>query len=104
MATATFQRAFVGGKFSLGRTVMTAGVNDKVAEDARFAAFVLRSLRRHANGDWGDLDDHDKRENELALKHNYRRIFSAYNAGATKIWIITEWDRSATTVLFPSEY
>ena len=104
MPTATFSRAFVGGRFELGQVVMTCGVNNKVADDIRFAAFVLRSLRRHASGDWGDLGDDDKRENDLALKHNDRRLFSAYQAGTTKIWIITEWDRSATTVLFPHEY
>ncbi len=73
-------------------------------EYPHFAKFVNESLRRHMKGDWGDLDKEDKQENELSLKEGYR-LFSAYEATCLpKIWIITEADRSATTVLFPSEY
>lgn len=91
-------------KFRLGQIVMTSGVNDLVAENAEFAKFALESLRRHASGDWGDLDPEDKKENEYALgKH--LRLFSAYDKyPLPKIWIITEADRSVTTTLFPSEY
>lgn len=92
-------------KFELGQLVFTRGVNDLVADDAEFAKFVLARLRRHAIGDWGDMCPEDKAENELALKVGYLRIFSAYEAeGLPKIWVITEADRSATTVLFPGEY
>ena len=91
------------GKFPLGQLVMTRGVADRVAEDAAFAQFCLNSLKRHAQGDWGDMDAHDKRENEFALKQGNLRIFSAYE-GPQKIWIITEADRSVTTTMFPSEY
>jgi hypothetical protein len=61
-------------------------------------------LVRHIAGDWGDVDAHDRRENELSLVHGFR-LLSAYtlNSG-TKIWIITEADRSVTTVLLPKEY
>jgi len=61
-------------------------------------------LVRHTAGDWGDVDEHDRRENELSLIHGLR-LLSAYilNSG-TKIWIITEADRSVTTVLLPDEY
>jgi hypothetical protein len=93
------------GKFPLGRLLMTRGVNDKVAEDVEFAKFVLESLRRHARGDWGEMTQEDKNENELALKAGDLRIFSAYESpNLPKIWIITEADRSATTILFPEEY
>jgi len=92
-------------KFPLGTMVMTCGVADKVAEDSGFSQFVFKSLTRHANGDWGDMCQEDKNENELALKAGTLRIFSAYeNDGMPKIWIITEADRSATTILFPDEY
>jgi len=74
-----------------------------VADDERFAKFVFDSLKRHANGDWGDLIDGDKQENELSLKEDIR-IFSAYQFKEEKIWIITNADRSTTTVLFPEEY
>lgn len=55
-------------------------------------------------GDWGDVSDKDRVENELALQEG-DRLFSVYmKEGQPKLWIITEWDRSATTVLFPEEY
>lgn len=61
-------------------------------------------LVRHIAGDWGEVDEQDRRENELSLVHGFR-LLSAYtlNSG-TKIWVITEADRSATTVLLPEEY
>jgi len=82
---------------------MTAGVNDKVADDEGFAKFAWESLKRHANGDWGHLCQEDKEENELSLREGFR-ILSAYEHDGEKIWIITEADRSATTILFPEEY
>lgn len=88
----------------LGQTVMTRGVNNRVADDSEFAKFVMRSLVRHQYEDWGDLDSEDKEANDYALHHD-ERVFSAYKFDdETKIWIITEWDRSVTTILFPSEY
>ncbi len=75
-----------------------------MAENTAFAKFVVESLVRHATGDWGNLSAEDKEENDLSLKQGLR-LFSAYeNEGLPKIWIITEADRSATTVLFPDEY
>ena len=95
----------VATKFALGKLLMTRGVNDQVADNTKFAYFVTESLRRHARGDWGDLCQEDKDENELALRQGYLRILSAYEQDSLpKIWIITEADRSATTILFPEEY
>jgi len=90
--------------FELGQLVWTRGVNSKLADDAPFAKFVANSLEQHTNGDWGNMSLEDKNENDFALgKH--LRIFSAYEAeGMPKIWIITEADRSSTTILFPEEY
>lgn len=90
-------------KFNLGEVVWTRGVNNAVAQDANFSEFVMHSLKRHATGDWGDLDEQDKRENEYAIG-KYLRLFSAYEHQSRKIWIITEADRSVTTILFPDEY
>jgi len=91
-------------RFALGRLVATRRVADRLAEDSAFARFVLESMRRHANGDWGNLDDTDKQENSFSVD-KHLRILSAYEeAGLPKIWIITEADRSVTTVLFPEEY
>ncbi|MHC1623881.1 MAG: hypothetical protein ACXQTR_04755 [Candidatus Methanospirareceae archaeon] len=94
----------VNSAFSLGQLVITRRVNDLVADDEVFAKFVTGSLARHVKGDWGDVDDEDKAENDLSLKEGFR-ILSAYEFGELpKIWIITERDRSATTILFPDEY
>ena len=96
-------------QFPLGQTVMTRGVADLVAENEEFAKFITLSLGRHTKGDWGDVDAEDKLSNDEAVKAG-DRILSAYNDdrfpknGISTIWIITEWDRSVTTVLFPDEY
>jgi hypothetical protein len=90
-------------KFELGQVLLTRGVNDKAVNDKEFAKFVFNSLKRHAQGDWGDLCKEDREENEYSLRRGFR-LFSAYENGGEKIWIITEADRSATTILFPEEY
>lgn len=90
-------------KFSLGQIYSSAGVHEVMMQDPSFMQFVNRSLARHAEGDWGDLCEEDREENELSLREGYR-ILSAYNNNEHKIWIITEADRSVTTVLFPDEY
>lgn len=64
----------------------------------------LAYLMRHASGDWGDVSDDDRAENEFSIQNGFR-ILSAYRLrDGTKIWIITEADRSVTTILLPSEY
>lgn len=85
--------------FSLGEVVQTRGSIDVFAREE-----VLGCLVRHANGDWGDLSEEDKLANERALKDD-ERLVSAYKFDdGRKMWIITEWDRSYTTVLLPEEY
>ena len=91
------------GKFSLGKLVMTRAVHDKMNGDIDFAIGVLESFERYQHCDWGDLCESDKAENAQALKDG-ERIFALYNIGSDKIYIITEHDRSATTILFPYEY
>ena len=90
-------------KFSFGKLVWTRGINDRVAVDSLFARFVMESLKRHINCDWGELSTEDKRENDFSLDNNLR-LLSSYQLNDWKIWIITEADRSVTTILFPSEY
>ena len=85
-------------RFPLGRVVATPGALEAFGHEG---CFLL--LRRHAGGDWGDLDGHDRRENERALKIE-ARIFSAYETPSGRAWIITEADRSSTCVLLPEEY
>lgn len=89
--------------FKLGKLVMTRGVHSKIKEDVDFAIGVLDAFERYQRCDFGDLCEEDKTENEQALK-NGNRIFAVYNIGNEKIWIITEHDRSVTTILFPEEY
>ena len=61
-------------------------------------------LRRHASGDWGEVDAEDAKENELSVVQGFR-ILSAYRTSkGVRLWIITEADRSVTTLLLPSDY
>ncbi len=88
-------------KFSLGRTVATPGALDALTDAGEGPAYYLD---RHINGDWGDVPPEDVRENELSLKEGFR-ILSAYTLSTgVKIWLITEADRSSTTILLPEEY
>lgn len=82
--------------FSLGRTLATPGALAEM-EKAGIVPFTL--LARHSCGDWGDLDGEDKQANDDDLLHG-GRIFSAYVVGGVKFWVITEADRSSTTILF----
>ena len=89
-------------RFSPGQVVMTAGV-DELVRQGRLNPTPY--LRRHLHGDWGDLSDDDRQLNDVALKSGEDRLFSSYQvAPDLKLWIITEWDRSVTTLLLPSEY
>jgi hypothetical protein len=88
-------------KFEPGRIVATHGALRALEEAGDDPAFFLS---RHLSGNWGELDPEDVRENEFSLTHGFR-LLSAYRlSDGTKIWIITEADRSATTILMPSEY
>lgn len=88
----------------IGQLLITAGIRAEMSESSDFEKFVRKSFSRHATGDWGDLCEEDKAYNDYSLA-NGGRLFSAYNYNEdTKIWIITEWDGSATTILFPDEY
>lgn len=82
----------------LGQIVITRNALDSLSKDAVYAA-----LARHQAGDWGDVCEEDRGLNDEALKDG-SRILSVYHDGATKFWIITESDRSATTVLLPEDY
>ncbi len=86
--------------FPLGRVVATPGAL-KLLEEAGEDPLTL--LSRHRSGDWGKLNPHDRRENERSLKHGWR-LLSSYPAGGKTVWIITQADRSYTTILLPEEY
>ena len=97
----TTQSLNQGPLFALGQTVATPGALETMQ---RLDISPITLLSRHQQGDWGDLDDEDKAENEASLKENFR-IFSSYNlTEKIKLWVITEADRSSTTILLPEEY
>ena len=86
-------------KFPSGQIVITQNAHNTLKQSD-----VQTALARHLSGDWGDVDEHDGKENELSLEKGFR-LFSVYHAAdGTKFWIITEADRSATTVLLPEDY
>src|SRR5713101_4821403 len=88
-------------KFNPGHVVATPAAIVAI-EFAHASAVEL--LNRHVTGDWGDIDDDDRAMNDMALKCE-ARIISAYMlADGTKVWCITEADRSVTTFLLPDEY
>ena len=86
--------------FQLGAVVVTPGAKRLMKELGLDPAHYLA---RHVTGDWGDLSEDDKKENDFSVTRN-QRILSAYGTGESKLWIITEADRSATTILRPDEY
>ena len=87
--------------FNLGRVVATPNALDLLAQRG---VAPLTLLKRHATGDWGEVPADDAKANQEALKCG-SRLLSAYRiAGNEKIWIITEADRSVTTLLLPSDY
>ncbi len=89
-------------RFSSGQIILTAGVHELVQLGRLNPS---KYLRRHLGGDWGDLVEGDSQLNDAALASGQDRLFSSYQvAPDLKIWIITEWDRSVTTLLLPSEY
>ena len=86
-------------KFWLGRLVVTANAEAELEHED-----IHNSINRHLSGDWGDLCAEDNEANEVALQYG-GRLFSAYHdRKKVKFWIITEADRSATTVLLPDDY
>ncbi len=88
-------------KFSLGLVVATPGAL-RALDQANHSAFEF--LKRHQAGDWGEVCEEDKRENEFSVRNGFR-ILSAYRTRTeVKIWVITEADRSVTTLLLPHEY
>jgi hypothetical protein len=84
----------------LGRVVATPGALKLLSE---MGEDPFDYLARHATGDWGDLCAFDIRQNEIALRDGYR-VLSSYEIPTGRVWILTEADRSVTTILLPEEY
>ncbi len=94
---------------SLGQLVATSSIHSLMLSDLSFHTFIYTSIMRHEGGDWGEISSEDHESNGRALTSG-RRIFSVYECGPShqeygqKIYVITESDRSVTTVLWPWEY
>lgn len=86
-------------RFPMGMLVITSNAAATLVENA-----WTEGLGRHLSGDWGDICDEDRGLNEAALKHGSRLLSVYYDRNGTKYWIITEADRSATTILLPEDY
>lgn len=91
-------------KFRLGQCVMTRGAQEAITLDEAHAL-----LQRHVHGDWGTLDAQDRQANDSAVAYEsdlerQRRVLSIYEVRQKTLWVITEWDRSVTTILLPNEY
>lgn len=86
-------------RFPLGATVITPTALEELSSTA-----IREALERHAQGDWGEVCQEDREANERALCQGLRLLSVYHNGNGTKFWIITEADRSATTVLLPSDY
>jgi hypothetical protein len=84
----------------LGRVVATTGALKLLSE---IGEDPFGYIARHVAGDWGDLCAFDRRQNEIALREGYR-VLSSYDVPQGRLWIITEADRSVTTILLPEEY
>lgn len=95
-------------KFKIGHLAATKEVSERMQHDLAFAAFVSKSIRRYKECDWGDSSKEDKASNDAAVENGNDRISATYAQVGVKepmkILIITERDRSATTIMFPEEY
>ena len=93
-------RPFPEALFDMGRVVITPGAAAGLSLVDRHP---VQLLARHVAGEWGNLPEHDVRENKISLEQGYR-LFSAYDIYDARFYVITEWDRSVTTILLPEEY
>lgn len=94
-------RPNINARFALGETFITPGAQEALDIAGQTA---IQFLRRHMSTDWGEVSEDDAHENEVSLREGFRLLSAYRTAKGQKIWIITEADRSATTILLPSEY
>jgi len=88
-------------RFQLGQVVATPGALRALEKAEQLPA---EFLDRHVNGDWGDVPDADKQENEVSVEQGFRILSSYTTSAGDRIWVLTEADRSATILLLPEEY
>lgn len=85
-------------KVDLGITMITPAAKEKIP-----VKYAAAALARHESGDWGEISEHDKAVNEEALETG-DQLMSVYEYGGIRFWIITEHNRSYTTILLPEDY
>ena len=97
------QRVLVNefSRVPLGQVVATPGALEALEQAGDSPAAFLK---RHVTSDWGEVDEHNHQENDLSAQHGFSLLSAYAPSNGTKIWIITEADRSVTTLLLPSEY
>lgn len=88
----------------IGRKVMTRGIANKIADNGVFDLQVTRFFESFLKKDWGDLSEEDKKMNDQNAESGTGSLMGAYETCEGRIWIMTEHDRSVTTILFPHEY
>ena len=88
-------------RVALGKFDATPGALDALQEAGQGA---LEFIRRHVTGDWGELSEEDKQENVLSVREGFRILSSYTLKSGVKIWLISEAERSLTTILLPDEY
>jgi hypothetical protein len=88
-------------RFPLGQLLATPGALQALEKAGQQPQ---EFLGRHANGDWGEVDSNDAKENEISLQRGFRLLSRYTTAAGESLWIIAEADRSATTLLLPEEY
>ena len=96
-------------KFEYGDVGCTPGINRMLRDDPIVNDWIADCLDRHLNGDWGELCDEDRKMNDESVRMENEGkmgwgLMSSYSIDDIRIWIITEADRSSTTILLPSEY
>lgn len=91
-------------KFELGQTLQTKRVADACEDNEQFKNEIFVAFQKYINCDWGDTCEEDAELNNCAVQNNDDRILAKYHTSLGNIFIITEYDRSATTILFTNEY
>ena len=90
--------------FKIGQAMQTRGINEACKRSADFAIEIREAFKKYISGDWGDTCEEDKQLNDSAVKNNDDRIVAKYKTSQGNIFIITEYDRSYTTIMFANEY
>lgn len=90
--------------FEIGKLVITNGINNFIEQKPKYREEIIQCLSKYIGCDWGEVCQEDKAANDSAIINNNDRVLARYSTSYGPIYIITEWDRSYTTILFVGEY